>query len=301
VDLFKKTDTIMKISYKLSLYLIFTFGISWSLAIGYSIAGGNMSPISTGFFIMALGFMLTPMISVILVEKLFLKSRLRSVYPLNIRWNRWWWIAWLSPLAIALITFVAGLCVPGVEFSPEMEGMFYRFSNILTPEQLAQMRNTSMPVHPFFLSIIQGLIAGITINTLAGFGEELGWRGLMLKELSHLGFWKTSWITGLVWGIWHAPVIMMGHNYPDHPMAGVAMMTIFCILISPLFTLVALRSGSTIAAAVLHGSFNALSGIAVLLLSGGNDLLIGVTGTAGISVLVVLNLVILKFLRTGKS
>ena len=291
----------MKISYKLSLYLIFTFGISWSLAIGYSIAGGNMSPISTGFFIMALGFMLTPMISVILVEKLFLKSRLRSVYPLNIRWNRWWWIAWLSPLAIALITFVAGLCVPGVEFSPEMEGMFYRFSNILTPEQLAQMRNTSMPVYPFFLSIIQGLIAGITINTLAGFGEELGWRGLMLKELSHLGFWKTSWITGLVWGIWHAPVIMMGHNYPDHPMAGVAMMTIFCILISPLFTLVALRSGSTIAAAVLHGSFNALSGIAVLLLSGGNDLLIGVTGTAGISVLVVLNLVILKFLRTGKS
>mgnify|MGYP001190468280 CR=1 FL=1 len=299
--LFEKTDTIMKISYKLSLFLIFTFGISWSLAIGYSIAGGNMSPISTGFFIMALGFMLTPMISVILVEKLFLKSRLRSVYPLNIRWNRWWWIAWLSPLAIALITFVAGLCVPGVEFSPEMEGMFYRFSNILTPEQLAQMRNTSMPVHPFFLSIIQGLIAGITINTLAGFGEELGWRGLMLKELSHLGFWKTSWITGLVWGIWHAPVIMMGHNYPDHPMAGVAMMTIFCILISPLFTLVALRSGSTIAAAVLHGSFNALSGIAVLLLSGGNDLLIGVTGTAGISVLVVLNLVILKFLRTGKS
>ena len=291
----------MKISYKLSLYLIFTFGISWSLAIGYSIAGGNMSPISTGFFIMALGFMLTPMISVILVEKLFLKSRLRSVYPLNIRWNRWWLIAWLSPLAIALITCVAGLCVPGVEFSPEMEGMFYRFSNILTPEQLAQMRNTSMPVHPFFLSIIQGLIAGITINTLAGFGEELGWRGLMLKELSHLGFWKTSWITGLVWGIWHAPVIMMGHNYPDHPMAGVAMMTIFCILISPLFTLVALRSGSTIAAAVLHGSFNALSGIAVLLLSGGNDLLIGVTGTAGISVLVVLNLVILKFLRTGKS
>ncbi len=299
--LFEKTDTIMKISYKLSLFLIFTFGISWSLAIGYSIAGGNLSSVSTGFFLMVLGFMLAPMISVILVEKLIFKSRLRSVYPLNIRWNRWWWIAWLSPLVIVLITFGAGLCVPGVEFSPEMEGMFYRFSNILTPEQLAQMRNTSMPVHPFFLSIIQGLIAGITINTLAGFGEELGWRGLMLKELSHLGFWKTSWITGLVWGIWHAPVIMMGHNYPDHPMAGVAMMTIFCILISPLFTLVALRSGSTIAAAVLHGSFNALSGIAVLLLSGGNDLLIGVTGTAGISVLVVLNLVILRFLRTGKS
>lgn len=282
----------MKVSFKLSLYLIFTFGISWSLVIGYSLAGGNLSPMSTGFMIMALGFMLTPMVSVILVEKLFLKTRLGSVYPLNFRWNRWWLIAWLSPLAIALATFGAGLLVPGVEFSPGMEGMFDRFSNILTPEQLEQMRNTPMPVHPFFLMIVQGLIAGITINALAGFGEELGWRGLMLQELSSLGFWKASWITGLVWGIWHAPVIMMGHNYPDHPMAGVAMMIIFCILISPFFTLVALRSGSTIAAAVLHGSFNALSGIAVLLLKGGNDLLTGVTGAAGLAVLVFLNLII---------
>jgi cytochrome c biogenesis factor len=92
---------------------------------------------------------------------------------------------------------------------------------------------------------------------------------------------------------------MMGHNFPDHPMAGVVMMIIFCILISPFFTLVALRSGSTIAVAVLHGSFNALSGVAVLLLKGGNDLLTGVTGAAGMAVLVVLNLVILKFTRTG--
>lgn len=284
----------MKISFKLSLYLISTFGISWSLVIGYFLAGGNLSPMSTGFMIMALGFMLTPMISVILVEKLFFKSCLRSLYPLSFRWNRWWFIAWLSPLAIALATFGAGLLVPGVEFSPEMEGMFDRFSNILTPEQLEQMRNTPMPVHPFFLTIVQGLIAGITINALAGFGEELGWRGLMLKELSYLGFWKTSWITGLVWGIWHAPLIMMGHNYPDHPMAGVAMMIIFCILISPFFTFVALRSGSTIAVAVLHGSFNALSGVAVLLLKGGNDLVTGVTGASGLVVLVVLNLVILR-------
>jgi membrane protease YdiL (CAAX protease family) len=297
----KKVNIHMKISKKLSLYLIFTFGISWSLVIGYSIAGGNLSPMSTEFFLMALGFMLTPMISVILVEKLVFKNRLRSVYPINLRWNRWWLIAWLSPLAIALAAFGAGLLVPGVEFSSGMEGMFDRFSNILTPEQLEQMRNTPMPVHPFFLSIAQGLIAGITINALAGFGEELGWRGLMLNELSHMGFWKTSWITGLVWGVWHAPVIMMGHNYPDHPMAGVVMMIIFCLLFSPFFTLVALRSGSIIAVAVLHGSFNALSGVAVLLLKGGNDLLIGTTGAAGLSVLVVLNLVVRKLPGTSSS
>jgi hypothetical protein len=62
-----------------------------------------------------------------------------------------------------------------------------------------------------------------------------------------------------------------------------------------------LRSGSTIAAAVLHGSFNALSGVSVLLLKGGNDLLTGVTGAAGLAVLVVLNLVIMKLTATGRN
>ena len=290
----------MKRSFKLSLYLIITFGISWSLAITYSLAGGNTEPMSIGFFIMAIVFMFTPLLSVVIVEKLFLKNRLKAIYPLNFKWNMWWWIGWLSPLAIVLAAFGAGLLIPGVTFSYGMEGMFDKFQGILTPDQLDQMRNTPMPVHPFFISIMQGLVAGITINAVAGFGEELGWRGLMLKELSHLGFWRMSWIIGLVWGIWHAPIIMMGHNYPDHPMVGVAMMILFCILFSPFFTLVAVRSGSVIAAAILHGTFNGLSGVAVMLLKGGNDLIIGVTGAAGLVVLVALNLIIWWLISTKR-
>ena len=41
----------------------------------------------------------------------------------------------------------------------------------------------AFPVPPFWIAIVQALIAGITINALAGFGDELGWRGLMLNEL----------------------------------------------------------------------------------------------------------------------
>jgi uncharacterized protein len=285
----------MNQSHKLSLYLIITFGISWPLAIVYSLAGGNTSPFSPGFLIMAIAFMFTPMLSVIVVERLILKNSIKKTYPLNFRWNRWWLIAWLSPLFLALAAFGVGLLIPGVRFSPEMEGMFARFQGILTPEQMEQMHNTALPVHPIFLTIIQGLAAGITINAVAGFGEELGWRGLMLEQLSRLGFWKMSWIIGLVWGVWHAPIIMMGHNYPDHPIAGVGMMILFCILFSPFFSLVALKSGSVIAAALLHGSFNALAATSVMLLKGGSDLLIGTTGAAGITVLIVLNLIIWKY------
>jgi membrane protease YdiL (CAAX protease family) len=289
----------MKTKHKLSLYLILTFGISWPLAIFYTLAGGDTDPFSAGYFTMAMAFMFTPMLSVIVIEKAVFKNSLKNIYPLRFKWNKWWLIAWLSPLVIAMATFGVGLLVPGVHFTLEMEGMFDKFQNILTHEQMEQMRNTPMPVHPFFLTILQGLIAGISINAVAGFGEELGWRGLMLKELSHLGFWKLSWVTGLVWGAWHAPIIMMGHNYPDHPIAGVAMMILFCLLFSPFFTLVAVKSRSVIGAAVLHGSFNALGATSVMLLKGGNDLLIGTTGFAGIAVLTILNIIIWRNLSSA--
>ncbi len=38
------------------------------------------------------------------------------------------------------------------------------------------MRNALeiMPIHPMWLAVLQGLIAGAAINVIAGFGEELG-------------------------------------------------------------------------------------------------------------------------------
>jgi hypothetical protein len=42
----------------------------------------------------------------------------------------------------------------------------------------------------------------------------------------------------------------------------------------------------------MHGSFNALAGLAVMFVSGGNDLLIGSTGLAGLLALLLLNLLI---------
>lgn len=277
---------------KLVWYLSLAFGISWSLALIFWLIRDTFESVSLPFMIMGIGFMFGPMVSVIITEKRFGSERITRLYPLQFKWNKWWTIAWLFPLVISLGSLLAGLLMPGTSLSLEMEGMFERFKDTLTPEQLEQMRNTPMPVHPFFITILQGLVAGITINAVAGFGEELGWRGLMYREFKTMTFWKASVIIGVVWGIWHAPMILMGHNYPQHPVVGVLMMTLFCILLAPLFNLVRWKSRSVLAAAIFHGSFNALSGLAIMLIKGGNDLLIGVTGLAGMVVLVLINLVI---------
>jgi membrane protease YdiL (CAAX protease family) len=154
-------------------------------------------------------------------------------------------------------------------------------------------------VHPFWLLVGQGLIASVTINAVAGFGEELGWRGWLWRELAGFGFWRASWLIGLIWGVWHLPLVLQGLNYPSHPVAGIGMMTAWCILLSPLFSYIRLRTGSVVGAAVFHGAFNAFGGLALLLTTGGGDLLAGAPGLAGFIVLAILNLLLLVAGRTG--
>jgi membrane protease YdiL (CAAX protease family) len=178
------------------------------------------------------------------------------------------------------------LLFPGVTFSSDKKNIFGDL--LLTPDQLG------IHAHRFWLgcclALLQGLVTGITVNAVAGFGEELGWRGFLQRELSVLGFWKASAAIGLVWGLWHAPLIVRGFNYPEHPWVGVFAMTAMTVLLSPLFGYVTLKANSVVAAAIFHGTFNGAAPLMTLGVQGGNDLLVGMTGLAGLIVLLIANI-----------
>ena len=248
-------------------------------------------------------YMAFPALAAVFVKKVLYHEPVVIPLQVSFRINKWFFVGWILPLFMALTAFVISLIVPGVSYSPEMAGMFARYQDVMTPEQLAQMKASleQMPVHPFFLTIGQGLMAGITINALFAFGEELGWRGFLLQELKPLGFARASILIGFIWGLWHAPLILQGHNYPQHPVIGVFMMIIFCILLTPLLNYVTLRAKSVIAAAIMHGSVNGLAGIAIIMLSGGSDLTIGLTGLAGFAALAIFNLLLYVKIRRNKE
>jgi len=85
------------------------------------------------------------------------------------------------------------------------------------------------------LALVNTVIAGCTINTAAAIGEEMGWRGYMLTTLSpKLGLYGAAVAIGIVWSLWHAPLILLaGFNYPHHPnLEGLAAFTGFCVALS---------------------------------------------------------------------
>ncbi len=271
-------------------FVVMTYVVSWLMIAIFVGLGGQWN--TTIAFVVGIAYMFVPASVAIYLQKFKYKKRVREDLGISFKLNKWFLFAWLISPVIAFMTFGISLSFAGVEYSSNMAGMFERFSDLLTPEQMEEMlrQTENMPIHPIWLTLVQGLIAGVTINAIAGFGEELGWRGYLFKEVKHLGFWKSSIIIGVIWGIWHAPIILLGHNYPDHPVAGVFMMTVFAVLISPIFTYVRIKSGSVIAAAIMHGTFNAVGGLAIMLIAGGNDLIVGVTGLAGFIALIIINI-----------
>ncbi len=274
------------------LFLALTFGVDYLLALVYFALGGKLAS-TLGFAVISV-YMFTPMLVAIVVQKAIYKEALRKPFEIFFKPNRWFVAAWLLPPAIAFATLGVSLLLPGVAFAPDMEGMFERFKSMLTPEQIAQIKEqaAALPIHPIWLGLIQGLIAGPTINAVFGFGEELGWRGLLQKEFGYMGFWKSSAWVGVIWGVWHAPIILQGYNYPEHPTLGVAMMTIFTLLLAPIFAYIRTKAKSVIAAAILHGSMNATFGLSLIIVKGGGDLIVGVTGLAGFIALVLTNIVL---------
>jgi len=260
-------------------------------------AGGRLS--SPAGLAMSLAYMVLPMTMALVVQKLIHHQPVLEPLRINLHFNRWFLVAWLLPPLLAFAALGAALFMPGVTFDPQMHDMFSRFATQLSPDKVAKLRAqvASMPVHPIWLALAQGLAAGATVNALAGFGEELGWRGLLLKELSFLGFWRASFIIGLVWGIWHAPIILMGHNYPQHPVPGVYLMTDFTLLFSPLIAYVTLKSRSVLAAAIMHGTLNGTYGLGIMTLRGGNDLTVGLMGLAGLGVLLAANVLLFLYDR----
>jgi membrane protease YdiL (CAAX protease family) len=252
-------------------YIIVTLVVSWIVA-GVAIFLGLRITNVQAYTIFAAAYMLLPAICA-LVLQLIHKERPFSELGISFRVNWWWLVAAIVPFILAFLALGISLLLPNVSYTNA------------TVQQVTQYS-------PFVFVLIQianSLILGCTINAFFALGEELGWRGYLLKALQDKWFLLASLIIGAVWGVWHFPLILLGHNYPQHPIAGVAMMIVFCILLTPMMIYIVMKSKSVITAAIFHGVLNAISGISLLFLSGGNDLTNGITGLAGFIALLLAN------------
>ena len=164
---------------KAKTFIGLTILFSWLLILIFTLSGGKWN--TKPAMIVATGFMFVPMAVVIILQKVVYREPMKEALGISFKFNRWFLVAWFIMPATAIAVMGIALLFPGIKFTPGMEGMVERLSGMVTPEQFQKMQEgiAKLPIHYFWIGLIQGLIAGFTVNAVAGFGEEIGWRGFL--------------------------------------------------------------------------------------------------------------------------
>jgi membrane protease YdiL (CAAX protease family) len=98
------------------------------------------------------------------------------------------------------------------------------------------------------------------------FGEKFGWRGYMFPKLKELmGTTKALIVSGIIWGLWHTPMLIDGHNFGKdatlYPFSNILLMCVFCFFMGAFLTYLTERTNSIYPAAIAHALTNNVAGI----------------------------------------
>ncbi|MFA7540387.1 MAG: CPBP family intramembrane glutamic endopeptidase [Sphaerochaetaceae bacterium] len=156
------------------------------------------------------------------------------------------------------------------------------------------------------VSLLQVILVGPVINIVPTMGEELGWRGYLLPKLRTLFSDRLSIIiSGIIWGLWHAPVIIMGHNYgteyPGYPYVGILVMVVFCVALGIIEGYFTIKLNSVIPAAMVHSAMNAGAALPLIVAKVGINQTIGPTVAGLIGGLPLFLVAITLFLKLDSA
>ncbi len=152
--------------------------------------------------------------------------------------------------------------------------------------------------------VLQVVLIGPIINVIPTLGEELGWRGYLLPKLREFFSDRAALIiTGAIWGFWHLPVIVMGHNYGTdyvgYPWLGILTMIAFCVVLGVIEGYISIKLNSVIPAAMIHSLINAGAGLPVYLAKDGYNTLLGPAITGFVGGLPFIVLAVILFIKAG--
>jgi hypothetical protein len=257
-------------------FLVLCLGLTWSIEVTFLMQGVRFATQSDGTTILLASVMWIPAISAFIVRRWITREGFASA---NLRIGPWKpYLYLLLGVPCLFLAIYALTCAIGLgAFSTDPSA----FLKSLPPVPPGK----KIPSVPILFAMFGFLIVIIApfINIISTFGEEFGWTGYLLPSLLPLGRWRAVGIYGAIWGLWHAPIIVGGFNYPGHPIAGVIFMCAFTTTLGLIQCSLLLRYRSVLLTSFFHGAINAEAQVIwPLLVTGVATLWGGTVGLVGI-------------------
>jgi membrane protease YdiL (CAAX protease family) len=238
---------------KAAVFLVLTFAVSWiSLIFSWLSGRRDIPSAQIAFFIAVLG----PPLAAVTCSLAFDRGARLEALGLRFRLNAW--CLWALLIAIALATLnVAVTATFSTHGLVGVEGMLRQLADLRHQEYSGTQSDLVMMAGYVGLTLLGNII-------LYTFTEEIGWRGYLYHLWRPFGFWRTSIATGLIWGVWHWPMIyLFGLNYPDHRLIGLAIFPVSTVLMATIMTLVRDRGRSILPTGILHAGLNTLAPLTI--------------------------------------
>ncbi len=255
-------------------YLLIAFGFAWVLwEVALRFGPSADDPL---FQLAILPGALAPAVAAVVVRKWvtregFSDARLR----LNLRRWRYYLAGWSLPLlvvsVIVLLAAISGISEPDFPLQRALKEL------VPAGTSLPEVPSALLPI----LSL-QLMIAALIVTPIL-LGEEFGWRGYLQVRLLGDRPLLAAVATGVIWSLWHLPIILRGYNFPDQPIMGMFVFTISAIMLSIIFGWLLMKTDSIWSASLAHAATNGVGGSLVLLLflGGPNWILVSYVGVLG--------------------
>lgn len=266
------------------IYLGLVFSISWLIDVLIFINKNNAFVVSIGLPLV----MLVPGFIAILCQVLILKKPVKKMgFYMGKTWT--YFFAYLLPILYVAVSSTLSYFMGWANFDWHL-----------------QIINSQLPHGVAFdpsIFRMQLLIGSLTwvvpVNLIFSLSEELGWRGFLLYQLGKFGHNKSVFFTNIIWGIWHAPLILTGLNYPEHPVAGIMWMICFTVLFGWILCWIKMRGQSILPLALMHAVLNSQGrGLFPLVFQVRNTLIGGPMGVIGLTILACIVLVLSLYSQT---
>jgi len=273
-------------------FLFITFGLTYVVEIGMITAGLRFTQGVTGIFaqLVIMSVMWVPALATVITTRLVTREGLGNT---GLRFPPLGVLVWTGlsvPLLFALIfgvTWLLGFGHPDWRMA-EFQALY---ANQGSTAELP------LPAGAMLAVIFLGsTLVSPFLNSLVAFGEEWGWRGYLLPKLMPLGKPRAYVLSGVIWGLWHAPLVAVGFGYPGlSPWVGIPLFVLFTTALGMSINELSLRYRSSVLAAWLHGLFNSQRfGVWAVLFAGANPVFGGSFGFIGILVWLGMALFIMR-------
>lgn len=260
-------------------YLVLAFALPWIVELVALAQGVRFTSLTLGTTGLLAWVMVTPAIAAFVVRRFVTREGFATAGLRRGPWRPYLFV-WLGVPLLVLGIYAVTVLVGLGQFDPTLSTLTAKMHEVAGSQPLPPLPSNHVLAAAIFA---QSLTFGVLITTVFTFGEEFGWTGFLLVRLLPLGRWRAAVLYGAIWGIWHAPIIAGGFNYPGYPVIGVVMMCALTIAFALTQTALRLRFDSVFLTSFFHAGINTHGlGIIPMFVVGVSPVFGGVTGVIGV-------------------